>query len=180
MMSSALALCALGLLRAPVRAPSDSQLLVGRRCALGVAALPLLGLAPLAGIAYDAAGYRPPGEETEEFKSLDARAAEFRRKQLEYKKIWEGLTATFVAAPDDEATLAVLANLKKTFYEVGAGSLPESVSRDAFLKTVRRKQREMEAAGQWAKPVRMSVLELKTAIDVSKRPKSMTDGPVFG
>lgn len=174
-------LFSLGLLHGkPIqRAPSSSQLLVGRRCALGAAALPLLGLAPLVGIAYDA-GYLPPGEETAEFKSLDARAAEFRSKQLAYKKVWEGLTAVFVAAPDDDATLAALGDLKKAFVEVGAGSLPESVSRDAFLKTVRRKQREMEAAGQWAKPVRMRVLELKTAIDISKRPKGMTDGPVFG
>jgi hypothetical protein len=164
------ALLVLGLLRAPIRAPSSSQLLLGRRCAIGVAALPLLGLAPLASIAKEAISYLPPGEETEEWKTLDARAAEFRKKQQEYKKVWEGITAAFIAAPDDETALAALTNLKTAFD--GAGSLPESVSRDTFLKTVRRKQREMEAAGKWSKPVRMQVLELKTAIDVSQRPKS--------
>jgi hypothetical protein len=163
-----------------LQAPSNtrSQLAVSRRCAVG-SALPLLALRPLASLA--ATPYLAPGQETEEFKSLDARASEFKRKQLAYKKQWEEITARFISAPSDDKAFESLGELQRIFRESGE-KLPEGLSRDAFLKTVRRKQRDMEAAGKWEKPVRMRVLELKTAIDNSLKPKGMSDNgtPVFG
>eukprot|EP00304_Pavlova_gyrans_P009310 CAMPEP_0206044034 /NCGR_PEP_ID=MMETSP1466-20131121/11353_1 /ASSEMBLY_ACC=CAM_ASM_001126 /TAXON_ID=44452 /ORGANISM="Pavlova gyrans, Strain CCMP608" /LENGTH=174 /DNA_ID=CAMNT_0053418913 /DNA_START=93 /DNA_END=617 /DNA_ORIENTATION=- len=160
------------------KAALSKQAGIKRRDAF-LAALPILAMRPLATLALSE--YLPPGEETQEFKSLDQRATEFKRKQLSYKKKWEELTDKFAAARDDEEAMASLKAFQNAFFEEGNANLPEGVSRDAFLRTIRRKQKDLEAKDQWQKPVRMRFLDLKTAIDQSRRPKGMNDGaPVMG
>lgn len=169
---------AIGLVKGPApltRGPAASA--IDRRCMVG-GLVPLLALQPLASLAADR--YLPPGQETEEFKSLDARATAFKRAQMLYRENWEELTDQLMGSKDDAEVAMALAALKKAFRENGEGNLPEGVSRDSFLRQVRRKQRQMEEKGMWDKPVRLQFLDLKTAIDTSKRPKSMSDGPVFG
>ncbi|KAG8469444.1 hypothetical protein KFE25_005899 [Diacronema lutheri] len=164
---------------APPAGPALSA--IDRRCLVGSFA-PLLALRPLASLAAADLPYLPPGQETEEFKSLDARATAFKREQIKYASDWQQLTSRLVSATTDAEAIDAFVALKKAFRESGRSNLPEGVSRDAFLKKVRRKQREMEADGKWEKPVRMEFLELKTAIDTSLRPKGMSDSgaPTFG
>lgn len=151
---------------------------IDRRCLIAGAA-PLLALYPLASLAKTEK-YLPPGQETEEFKTFDARATAFKRAQLQYKQTWQKLTDQLLSATNDAEAIEAFAALKKAFLENGERNLPEGLSRDAFLRQVRRKQREMEAKGMWEKPVRMEFLELKTGIDSSLKPKSASDGPVMG
>lgn len=143
---------------------------LNRRGLLG-AFLPVLAMRPLATLAVSE--YLPPGSETEEFKALDSRATEFERKQLAYRKEWQQRVEALTSSTTDEQVLAALEGLRQSFRKTGDGNLPEGVSRDAFLRTVRRKQRDMEAAGLWGKDVRLSVLDLKTCIDSARAPKRM-------
>ncbi|KAJ1627331.1 hypothetical protein T492DRAFT_1025926 [Pavlovales sp. CCMP2436] len=172
-----LAICAVGLVSRGPSVSTRSQVSISRRGLLAATAVPLFAF-PLASLA---APYLPPGSETDDFKSLDKSATDFKRRQIQYKATWAELTDKLLAAKSDDESIEVIGAMQKAFLE-GGGSLPEGVSRDTFLRSVRRKQKAMEAIGMNEKPVRMSVLALKSTIDVSRKMKGMNDvgqGPVF-
>eukprot|EP00307_Rebecca_sp_RCC1486_P010108 CAMPEP_0119414680 /NCGR_PEP_ID=MMETSP1335-20130426/7120_1 /TAXON_ID=259385 /ORGANISM="Chrysoculter rhomboideus, Strain RCC1486" /LENGTH=189 /DNA_ID=CAMNT_0007439567 /DNA_START=29 /DNA_END=598 /DNA_ORIENTATION=- len=150
---------------------------LNRRGMLG-SFLPVLAMRPLATLAVTQ--YLPPGSETEDFKALDSRASDFERKQAAYRAEWKARVNGLLSAQSDAEVLAAFDTLRASFRKTGGSNLPEGVSRDAFLKTCRRKEREMEAAGMWGKEVSLSFLDLKTEIDKSRAPKKMGEGPAFG
>eukprot|EP00633_Aureoumbra_lagunensis_P006369 CAMPEP_0197313576 /NCGR_PEP_ID=MMETSP0891-20130614/28340_1 /TAXON_ID=44058 ORGANISM="Aureoumbra lagunensis, Strain CCMP1510" /NCGR_SAMPLE_ID=MMETSP0891 /ASSEMBLY_ACC=CAM_ASM_000534 /LENGTH=200 /DNA_ID=CAMNT_0042801511 /DNA_START=14 /DNA_END=616 /DNA_ORIENTATION=- len=122
---------------------------------------------------YDA----PPAylaEPTEEFKKAEAERAAFRKKQAEYKKVWDTAFANFQAATaDDTKLIATLSNLSQLVAR--NGGLPSGLKLTDMITLCRRVKAKATDQGNWNTQVEMEYMTLVRTVKRAQNPNLSTE-----
>jgi len=116
-------------------------------------------------------------EPTEEFKKEEAERAAFRKRQVEYKKKWDGAFAEFQAAPNDAALAATLSSLAK-LVQVNGG-LPYGLRLTDMITLCRRVKAKAIQAGGWDTPVELEYMTLVRTVKRAQNPNLSVEDTGF-